>query len=174
MIKKLSISNFKVFGDSNTEIRLAPITLIFGPNSAGKSSLIQSLLLLKQSNTFSHSLQKHLNPRGKFIDFGSISSLVNKHDLSKKIKYSIQFQYKPDSTDIFNFNFLNEKNNKSNVASKLERIKLEKLDQENNKLYSIEFERSPDDESKKINNENFIDDNSGVRTNADIFKLADS
>jgi AAA domain len=39
-----SIANFKAFGSKPNEIPLRPITLIFGPNSAGKSSLLQALM----------------------------------------------------------------------------------------------------------------------------------
>jgi predicted ATPase len=39
-----SIANFKSFGSKSNEIPLRPITLIFGPNSAGKSSLLQALM----------------------------------------------------------------------------------------------------------------------------------
>ena len=38
--------NFKSFGPVPQEIQLKPITLVFGPNSAGKSSIIHSLLWL--------------------------------------------------------------------------------------------------------------------------------
>ena len=49
MLEQLTIEGFKAFGE-RVEIPLAPLTLIYGPNSAGKSSIIQSLLLLKQSH----------------------------------------------------------------------------------------------------------------------------
>ncbi len=47
--KRLSfgIANFKAFGPKLQSISLRPITLVFGPNSAGKSSLIHSLLWAK-------------------------------------------------------------------------------------------------------------------------------
>jgi len=48
MIKEYQISNFKPFAGAAT-IPIRPITLIFGANSSGKSSIIQSLLLLKQT-----------------------------------------------------------------------------------------------------------------------------
>ncbi len=48
MLSALILENFKAFGTRQT-IPLAPITLIFGANSAGKSSILQSLLLLKQT-----------------------------------------------------------------------------------------------------------------------------
>lgn len=48
MLKSLRIDKFKTY-DTLTEIPAAPLTLIYGANSAGKSSIIQSLLLLSQS-----------------------------------------------------------------------------------------------------------------------------
>lgn len=46
MLKSLTIQNFKGFGESTT-IPLAPITLLYGENSAGKSSILQALAILK-------------------------------------------------------------------------------------------------------------------------------
>ena len=42
----IDISNFKAFGAASQTIPLKPITLLFGPNSAGKSSVLHSLLWL--------------------------------------------------------------------------------------------------------------------------------
>jgi len=50
MIKKIGIENFRVFKDY-TEFKLAPITVLTGPNNSGKSSLIKLLSLLKYSFT---------------------------------------------------------------------------------------------------------------------------
>lgn len=44
----LTIENFKSFKDP-TRIELAPLTILLGRNNSGKSSIIQSLLLLKQT-----------------------------------------------------------------------------------------------------------------------------
>lgn len=42
MITGISIENFKLFG-KRVDIELAPITLLFGRNSSGKSSVLQAL-----------------------------------------------------------------------------------------------------------------------------------
>ncbi len=47
MISKIELKNFKAFEDE--EFKIAPLTLITGINGMGKSSIIQSLMLLKQS-----------------------------------------------------------------------------------------------------------------------------
>jgi predicted ATPase len=46
MINKIGVENFRVFKDY-TEFELRPLTLLTGPNNAGKSSLTKLLLLLK-------------------------------------------------------------------------------------------------------------------------------
>lgn len=43
----LGVANFKAFGPHPQNIPLKPITLVFGPNSGGKSSLLHYLLWLK-------------------------------------------------------------------------------------------------------------------------------
>lgn len=48
MLKRLRIKGFKAWKDTG-ELRLAPLTVLFGSNSSGKSSLIQFLLMLKQT-----------------------------------------------------------------------------------------------------------------------------
>ena len=48
MLRNLFLKNFKAFAGEH-HIPLSKITLIFGRNSAGKSSILQALLLLKQS-----------------------------------------------------------------------------------------------------------------------------
>lgn len=48
MLTHLKLNNFKIWR-STGQVQLAPLTLVFGTNSSGKSSLIQSLLLVRQT-----------------------------------------------------------------------------------------------------------------------------
>lgn len=48
MLTHIKLNNFKIWR-STGQMQLAPLTLVFGTNSSGKSSLIQSLLLLRQT-----------------------------------------------------------------------------------------------------------------------------
>ena len=48
MLKSLTLHHFKSFRESAT-IPLAPLTLIYGGNSGGKSTIIQAMMLLKQT-----------------------------------------------------------------------------------------------------------------------------
>lgn len=85
---QLILENFKAFG-SRQVIPLAPITLIFGANSAGKSSIIQSLLLLKQTLDEAESPKQLFVFRGESVDVGSFQDLVFHHDLDRVVEISI-------------------------------------------------------------------------------------
>ncbi len=47
MIRRLYLDNFKCFAEQ--ELRLEPLTILAGANASGKTSVLQSLLLLRQS-----------------------------------------------------------------------------------------------------------------------------
>ncbi len=47
MIEKINFRNYKAF--KNGELKLKPITILLGSNSAGKSSIIQLILMLSQT-----------------------------------------------------------------------------------------------------------------------------
>ena len=71
MFSQYRLRNFKSFLDTSP-IPLRPITLIYGPNSAGKSSIIQSLLLLKQTLEESDDPSAPLLPKGNLVDLRRI------------------------------------------------------------------------------------------------------
>ena len=48
MLQTITLENYKCFKDK-TKIDIAPLTILCGGNSSGKSSIFKSLLLLKQS-----------------------------------------------------------------------------------------------------------------------------
>lgn len=74
MIKELTLKNFKTFDDETFAI--APLTLITGINGMGKSSIIQSLLLLKQNYEIKYIPTKDsMLLKQDFIDLESAESL---------------------------------------------------------------------------------------------------
>jgi len=94
MLKAIELENFKAFGERN-RIELAPITLIFGENSAGKSSILQALNLLKQTRE-SRDKGALILPRtdGGIVDLGGFREMVFDHDLSRDV--SIRIDYSQD------------------------------------------------------------------------------
>ena len=69
MITELSAQNFKSWKDTG-KLQVAPLTGFFGANSSGKTSILQTLLMLKQT-------VEHPPDWDGVIDFGDDSSLVN-------------------------------------------------------------------------------------------------
>ena len=80
MLSKLFISNFQGYHSHKT-IDLAPLTLIFGPNSGGKSSILRSLLLLKQSLGTSNQDEDNLVYEGQSVNLVGFSNVVFGHDI---------------------------------------------------------------------------------------------
>jgi hypothetical protein len=79
MIKSIELKNFKAFGAKGGTITLAPITLLYGPNSAGKSSIIQALRLVQQ-------------PYKQFFDpdkLGSFEDLAHGHNRDVEIEIAL-------------------------------------------------------------------------------------
>jgi AAA15 family ATPase/GTPase len=90
MFLKLALENFKAFGDRQ-EMPMAPITLIYGPNSAGKSSIIQSILFMKQTCDPNLNESARLIFRGPLADLGSFESLVHRHKKTSKVGIEFSF-----------------------------------------------------------------------------------
>jgi len=67
MLTHLNVENFKAW--KNLDVELGRVTGLFGTNSSGKSSLLQFLLMLKQT--------KNATDRGVVLDFGGPGQLVN-------------------------------------------------------------------------------------------------
>lgn len=111
MFKKLSLENFKGFSLEQV-IELKPITLIYGANSSGKSSILQSLLLLKQTLEQSNDKSVTLLSKGKYVDLGNFNEFINKHDINKKLKIKIDL---PEINDRFMYRIANG-GKKINVA----------------------------------------------------------
>src|SRR5207244_11333114 len=88
MLREYQLTNFKAFAGPET-IPIRPLTLIFGPNSSGKSSILQSLLLLKQTLEEANS-STPLLPKGKLVDLGDYHEFIHHHDVSKSFSFKAQ------------------------------------------------------------------------------------
>lgn len=78
MIKKIGVENFRVFQEL-TEFEIRPITLLVGPNNAGKSSFTKLLLLLKNGVS-------ELNFNKGLHNLDSFDKVLNWKNNRKKIK----------------------------------------------------------------------------------------
>ena len=105
MLTNLSLQNIKSFNKEAT-LKVAPITLIYGPNSSGKSSLWKFFLALR-SNLTQSSQTNFLNLVNS--DFANIKTLS--FDRSRKSTFTLNFSDKQDkeNSTVFAFNFENPK-----------------------------------------------------------------
>ena len=96
MLTSIGLRNFKAFGDEMQEAPLSKITLLYGPNSGGKSSIIQSLLLLKQSLKSNYGMYDHRNlvpgDENSLVDLGSIQSMIHRHETARELGIDLSYQ----------------------------------------------------------------------------------
>jgi predicted ATPase len=92
MLTELRIKNFKAWKDTGA-VRMAPLTVIFGANSSGKSSLGHLLLALKQTTLLSDRKRAlHLGDETTLIDLGTFSDCIFGHDLKSNLEFSLSWQ----------------------------------------------------------------------------------
>lgn len=75
MLKSITLENYKCFKDRTT-IDIAPLTVLCGVNSSGKSSILKSLLMMKQSVEKDIPYNK-LSFMGNYVDNGYFDNVVN-------------------------------------------------------------------------------------------------
>lgn len=86
MLKSILFKNFKCF--NNCTIPLKNITVLAGQNGCGKSTVIQSLLLLKQSYDKFRNLDKVIIS-GEYINLGNSSDILNEYTEESEIDINL-------------------------------------------------------------------------------------
>ena len=89
LITAVEIENFKGIGRA-VRIDLRPITLLFGRNSAGKSTVLHALC-------YAHEILNHRNVdphkveiAGDQVDLGGFQNLVHGHDLERVVRFRFE------------------------------------------------------------------------------------
>lgn len=89
MFSSLRLRNFKGWADTG-EIRIAPLTLFFGRNSSGKSSLLQSLLLMKQTaEALDPDIPLAFGDAASLVELGTFGDTVHRHDESLNMEFNV-------------------------------------------------------------------------------------
>ena len=95
-LSRIEIENFKGIGESQV-IELRPITLLFGPNSAGKSTILHALHYLRE-------VLERYNPdpdqtiAGGLTDLGGFASFVHNHDLGRVVRIMVRIDLREDQS----------------------------------------------------------------------------
>ena len=82
MITHIRVKNFKSWEDSD-KVKLAPLTGFFGTNSSGKSSLLQMLLLLKQTVGSNEIL--FFGNENSLVNLGNFREVIHGHDVEARL-----------------------------------------------------------------------------------------
>jgi len=93
MLENITLENFKAFKSLN-QLALRPVTILSGINSCGKSSILQSILLLKQT-VESKNPNQTLLLNGRFVHLGAFENVVYEKNLDNTIKFKFSFNVRP-------------------------------------------------------------------------------
>lgn len=88
MLQRIALKNIKVFDESGVTINPGKITVLIGANGTGKSTILQTLLLLKQSLN-----QSVVRYDGSLINIGSFKDLVHAQDVSHYAHIGLSVSY---------------------------------------------------------------------------------
>jgi len=89
-LSELRIQNFKAFREAQV-LPLAPITLLFGRNSVGKSSVLQSLKMLRQTIDADERPDDALLPSGNLVDLGNYKNFVHGQKSKRHVRLGYRF-----------------------------------------------------------------------------------
>jgi predicted ATPase len=90
MLKNWRIKNFKSFGNQ-PDLSLAAINVLAGANSSGKSSIIQSILLLKQTLQYG-SNNRSIALNGPLLRLGAFEDVLNYQSQNETIELGFEIQ----------------------------------------------------------------------------------
>ncbi|MCY4465737.1 MAG: DUF3696 domain-containing protein [Chloroflexi bacterium] len=91
MLRRMSLTNFKCW--RKLDVELAPITLFFGTNSSGKTAILQSLLMLKQT-VIRYDNNVHLNlgaSRRDYLALGNYREMIFNHDERRELEMGLKW-----------------------------------------------------------------------------------
>ena len=89
MINNITVTNFKVFA-RETSFNLSKLNLLTGINGRGKSSFLQSMLIIRQS--FEKNGFSHIEFNGSCVNLGAFEDVRNK-DISREEKIIIKYDF---------------------------------------------------------------------------------
>ena len=92
ILKALHIANFKAFAIAQ-RVPLRPITLIYGANSAGKSSILHALALAHHAIETGDLDTQRTRIGGEIIDLGGFRQYVHRRDREKQVE--LRFELDP-------------------------------------------------------------------------------
>ena len=89
MLTAIRIGNFKAFAEAQ-RIPIRPLTLIYGANSSGKSSILHSLVFARHVLETGELDVHRTALGGDSVDLGGFRQYVHKRDINKRMEFSAE------------------------------------------------------------------------------------
>ena len=89
MLNSIKFGNFKAFAEPQS-IPIRPLTLIYGANSSGKSSILHNLILARHAQETGNLDVHRTNLGGEAVDLGGFKQFVHRRDLSRRVDWTMQ------------------------------------------------------------------------------------
>ena len=89
MFRRLRLSNFKTW--QSIDLKMGRVTGLFGPNSSGKTSIIQFILLLKQTKDATDRALA-LDLGGPYVMLGTYKDFINQHNEEAHLEWTVSFE----------------------------------------------------------------------------------
>ena len=83
MLTNIRLRNFKAFRDTGN-IPIAPLTVLTGPNSSGKSAIIRAMMALRQTIE-SRDQNTAFVPTGDYVDLGTFEDFAFMHNIKSTV-----------------------------------------------------------------------------------------
>lgn len=136
MISSVRLKNFKPF--SNQSLSFKPLTLLSGLNSTGKSSVLQALLLMRQSYQQGLLENQGLALNGELVSIGTAQDAL--FEGAKEDSISFEIVWENSNQGIWNFDYDRQKDVLS-IASKPVTSDIYKSSLFNKKFHYLQAER---------------------------------
>jgi predicted ATPase len=149
MISRIEVNNFKAF--KNAELNLTNLNIFTGMNGMGKSTFIQSLLLLRQSYSPSGQIAKGLRLKGELIDIGKGKDAHSIHASSDQINFQVDYDDIKLIDESFKFNAENDVLSIVHNNNLVDNLDLIKYSLFNNSFKYLKAERSSPEHNYKAN-----------------------
>jgi hypothetical protein len=100
ILKALTLENFKGVREP-VRVEFAPLTLLFGPNNAGKSTIVQALMYAREVLEGSNCDASRTALGGDVVDLGGFRSLVHEQDCDRAIRMRFELDLSPNGLPCF-------------------------------------------------------------------------
>lgn len=94
MLTAIRVGNFKAFAETQ-RIPLRPLTLIYGANSSGKSTIIHSLLLARHALETGELDVHRTAIGGDSVDLGGFRQYIHRRDVGLRMEWSAELETAP-------------------------------------------------------------------------------